>query len=64
MIAYSPTRICAIEDSFCTVIKLITKDGAVVHVAGVHETLRCIFEQQITFSIFLRLKELKVKVWV
>lgn len=54
------TRMRAIEDNFCIAIKPISKDGAVVHVACVHQTLSCIFEQQITFSILLRLKELEI----
>lgn len=58
--ACSPTRMRAIEDSFCVVIKPISEDGAVVHVACVHQTLSCIFKQQITFSILLRLKELEI----
>lgn len=44
---------CAIEDAFSMAIKPISKDGAVVHMACVHEALSCIFEQQITFSILL-----------
>lgn len=31
----SPTRVGAIEDSFCATIKLIPQDGAVIHVACV-----------------------------
>lgn len=64
MWASSLTRICAIEDSFCIAIKPISKDGAVVHVARVHQTLCDIFEQQIAFSILLRLKQLEIQVWV
>lgn len=60
MLASSLTRICAIEDSFCIVMKPISKDGAAVHVARVHQTLCCIFEQQIAFSILLRLKQLEI----
>lgn len=44
MFACSPTRMCAIEDSFCIAIKPISEDEAVVHVACVHQTLSCIFE--------------------
>lgn len=58
------TRVCAVEDSFCVTVKLLSENGAVVHVARVDQTLSCIFEQQITFSILLRLKELEVCVWV
>lgn len=43
----------AIEDTFSMVIKLISKDGAVVHVACVHKTPSGIFEQQIAFSILV-----------
>lgn len=60
----SPTRMCAIEDCFCLAIKPITEDGAIAHVTRLHQTLSCIFEQQITFSILLRLKEPEVYVWV
>lgn len=59
MFACSPTRMCAIKDSFCIATKPISEDGAVVHVACVHQTLSRIFEQQIAFSILLRLKELE-----
>lgn len=60
MSACSPTRVCAIEDSFCIAIKPISDDGAVVQVACVHQTLSCIFEQQITFSILSGLKEFEI----
>lgn len=55
---------CAVEDGFCVIVKLLSKDGAVVHVARVDETLRRVFEQQIAFSVLLRLKELELCVWV
>lgn len=31
----SRTRVRAVEDSFCVVVKLVSEDGAVVHVARV-----------------------------
>lgn len=40
----SNTRVCAVEDSFCVMVKLFSEDGAVVHVACVDKTLSCIFE--------------------
>lgn len=60
----SRTRMCAIEDCFCMAIKPITEDRAIVHVTRFYQTLSCIFEQQITFSILLRLKELEGYVWI
>lgn len=61
---YNHTRVCAVENHFCMTVKLLSEDGAVVHVACVHKTLSCIFEQQITFSILQRLKELELCIWV
>lgn len=60
----SRTRVCAVEGRFCLTVKLLSEDGAVVHVARVYKTLSGIFEQQITFSILMRLKELELGVWV
>lgn len=55
---------CAVEDSFCATVKLVSEDGAVVHVACVDQTLSCVFEQQVTFSIVLRLEELELCIWI
>lgn len=59
-----PTRERAIEDSFQMSVKLLSQDGAVVHVARVNKTLCCIFEQQVTFSVLTGLKEPELCVWV
>lgn len=58
------TGVCAVEDGFYMTVKLLSKDGAVVHVTCVDKTLSCIFEQQVTFFILLRLKELEFCVWI
>lgn len=58
------TRVCAVEDRVCVGVELLSEDGAVVHVTRVGKALRCIFKQQITFSILMRLKEPELCVWV
>ena len=55
-----PTCACAVEDCFSLPIKLLSKDRAVVHVAGVDQAACGIFEEQITLPILLRLKQLKL----
>lgn len=45
-------------------VKVVPENGAVVHAACVDKTLSCIFEQQITFAILLRLKEFELCVRV
>lgn len=57
-------RVCAVEDRVCVGVELLSEDGAVVHVTCVGKALRCIFKQQITFSILMRLKEPELCVWV
>lgn len=58
------TRMCAIKHVVCMSVEFLSKDSAVVQVTGVDETLCRIFEQQVTFTILLGLKDLKFSVYV
>ena len=53
---------CAVKYVVCMSIEFLPKDSAIVQVTGVDKTLGHIFEQQVTFTILLGLKDLKFSV--
>lgn len=59
-----PTCLCAVEDSFSLPVELLSKDSAVVQVAGVDQAACGVFEEQITLAVILRLKQLELGVWL
>lgn len=54
------TGVCAFEDGLHVSVKLLSQDGAVIQVARVNKTAGCIFKQQITFPVLMRLKEFEL----